>query len=90
MIVEWFFGLIAGLIDFIGTLLPEWEVPAALVDPDGMLMGLFAMGQGMAPFVDWQFVGLVGAIPLAVWVIGLLWKFARMAISHIPGFGGSG
>lgn len=89
MIIEWLMGVAAGLWDFIGGLLPDWELPAALTDPNGLLGGIFALGQGLSPFINWQFVGTVGAIPLVVWVIGLLWRGARMVISHFPLFGGN-
>ncbi len=89
MIIEWLMSVAAGLWGFVGSLLPDWELPAELTDPDGMLGQVFALGQGLSPFIDWAFVGLVGGIPLAVWVIGLLWKAFRMFISHFPFFGGN-
>lgn len=89
MIVEWLTGLAAGLWEFIGGLLPDWELPPELADPNGFVGQIFALGQGLAPFIDWGFVGLIGAIPLAVWVIGLLWRAGRMVMSHIPFFGGN-
>lgn len=90
MIPEWFMGVASGLMTFFADLLPDWELPADLADPDGMLAAIFALGAGAGAFVDWVFVAAVGAVPLSVWIIGLLWKAARMAFSHFPGFGGSG
>lgn len=89
MIVEWLVSVATGLWEFIGGLLPDWQLPAALADPNGFVGQVFSLGHGMAPFIDWQLVGLLGAIPLAVWVVGLLWRAARMALSHVPFFGGN-
>lgn len=89
MIIEWLMGVASGLWSWIGSLLPDWQLPPELMDPNGFIGGIFALGQGMSPFINWGFVALVGAIPLAVWVIGLLWKAARMVLSHFPLFGGN-
>lgn len=90
MIVEWLVSVAAGLWEFIGSMLPDWEIPAELADPNGMLGQLFALGQGMEPFVNWTLVGILAAIPLAVWLIGITWRAFRTIASHIPFFGGNG
>jgi len=89
VIIEWLMGVATGLWEFIGSLLPDWELPPELADPNGFLGQVFALGQGLEPFINWSLVGMLGAIPLAVWVIGILWRATRMLLSHIPLFGGN-
>lgn len=90
MIVEWFLNLVAGIWEGVGSLFPDWEMPPELADPNGALGQVFALGQGLEPFADWNIIAGLAAIPLAVWVIGIIWKLLRMAASHIPFFGGNG
>lgn len=90
MIVEWLVAVGAGIWEFIAGLVPDWDMPRELADPNGSLGALFSMGQGLEPFVNWPLVTALGAIPLAVWVIGITWSAFRTLISHIPFFGGNG
>lgn len=90
MIVEWLLSVAAGLWEWIATLLPDWELPAELADPNGWLAQVFALAQGIEPFAYWGLIGTLAAIPLAVYVSGLLWKAFRTGFSHFALFGGSG
>lgn len=90
MIVEWFLNLCAGVWSSLSGLFPEWSMPAELADPNAGLGQIFALGQGLEPFVNWPVVTALGAIPLVVWSIGVGWKLLRQAASHIPFFGGHG
>lgn len=90
MILEWLVGLVAGLWKFIASLLPDWTFPPELAAPGGLLQNIVSLGAFAGNFVDWTFCGIVAAVALAPWVIGLLWKFGRQLFSHIPFFGGNG
>lgn len=90
MISEAFINFALGIATWAVGLIPDWELPAELLDADGMISDLFAFGAGLGPWVDWGFVLGLAAIPLGVWVIGLTWKAIRTILSHFPQFGGSG
>lgn len=88
MIVEWFLGLVAGIATFVGDLLPDWEVPAELTDPGGIISQVLGYAGALGIFVDWPFVIVVGLIPLGVWAFGIIFRSVKSLISHIPFFGG--
>lgn len=90
MIIEWLVEMAAGLWGFLADLFPDWEVDEEMISPNGWLGQLFALGYGLEPWVNWGFVTLLGAIPFAVWVIGITVKMVRSLITHIPFIGGSG
>jgi hypothetical protein len=72
------------------TLLPDWAPPAELVNADDLISSVLDQGEGLGVLVPWSYVGLIAAIPLTLWVGGLLFKAARVALSHVPFFGGKG
>lgn len=90
MIVEWFLSLVAGLWGWLGGLLPDWEVPASITDPGGVIETILNAATGAGVWVDWVYLGVVGLIPLGVWLVGMGWKAFRTAWSHVPLIGGSG
>lgn len=90
MIVEWFMGVGVAIVEWMTGIFPVWEPPEQLLNADQMLNDLFASLDGFGPWVDWQYVGIVAGIPIAVWSIGLLIKLARAALAHLPWIGGKG
>lgn len=90
MISEWFVKLGTGLWAFFAGLFPDWEAPPELLDADGTLNQLFTLGQGLEPFANWALIGILAAIPLAVWVIGVMVRAVRLLIGHVPFVGGNG
>jgi hypothetical protein len=90
VIIEWLVHVATGFWGWIADLFPDWDVPAELTDPNGALAAVMGFGQGLEPFVNWQLVGILGAIPLAVWVIGLTAKLVLKLVSHVPFIGGNG
>lgn len=90
MITEWIVTVAAGFFAWIADLFPDWDVPEVLTNPDGMINQLFSFGIGLEPFVNWGLIGVLAAIPLTVWVIGVTVKAVRVLLGHIPGFGGNG
>lgn len=90
MISEWFVKLGTGLWAFFAGLFPDWEVPPELLQADGMIGQLFSFGQGLEPYANWGLLGVLAAIPLTVWVIGITIRSVRLLISHVPFIGGNG
>jgi hypothetical protein len=88
MIVEWIVSVAMTVWDWLATLVPDFTAPAALTGLSSSLGSIFALGQGMAPFVDWSAVGVMAAIPLGLWVVTIAWAGLRMLVSHIPFIGG--
>jgi hypothetical protein len=89
VIIEWFLGLVAGVIDWIGSLLPDWSVPPDLAAPGGIVSEVMGYGSALGVFIDWGACIVVGLLPLGVWVVGVLFRAAKTAASHIPWFGGN-
>lgn len=90
MILEWLIKLAVGLWGFLAGLFPDWVAPPELLEADGLINDLFSYGQGLEPFANWSLLAVLGAIPLAVWVIGLMIRAVRLLISHVPFVGGNG
>lgn len=90
MISEWFYALATLVSTRVAGLFPAWELPEQIVSPQGMLAQIMALGYGLEPWVDWAFVMVCGAIPLAVWVFGLAVRAGRVVIGHLPQIGGNG
>lgn len=89
MITEWFLSLVQGVVDWLAALMPDWEVPAELLDPGGIIQQVMGYGASLGIFVDWGFIIAVGLIPLGVWTIGLIFRGIKSLVSHIPFFGGN-
>ncbi len=90
MIIEWIVKVATGLWAGISDLFPDWDLPPELSDPNGALGSIMAFGRGMEPFVNWTLIGVLAAIPPTLWLVGIAWRAIRMALSHIPFFGGQG
>lgn len=90
MITEWLVKVGAGFVDWIVSLFPTLALPDGLVHLDDSVNGILAMGDGLGAFFDWTALGLLAAIPLTVWVAGLLLKGTRALLAHIPLIGGKG
>jgi hypothetical protein len=90
VIVEWFIGWALGIVQWLVDLLPDWELPAELSDPGGMVETIMANAAGLGVWLDWGALITLALIPLGVWVIGIVWKSIRTAFSHFPFIGGSG
>lgn len=90
MILEWLVKVAVGLWQWIADLFPDWDAPVELTDADGMIGQIFALGTGLEPWVNWSLIGVLGAIPLAVWVIGMTVKMVRVLLAHVPFIGGNG
>ncbi|MHA3724598.1 hypothetical protein ACXR2T_12040 [Leucobacter sp. HY1910] len=90
MILEWLIEMAVGLWKFLAGLFPDWTLPPELASADGMLGQLFAFGQGLEPWANWPLLATLGAIPPAVWIIGVMIKAVRLLIGHVPFIGGNG
>lgn len=89
MITEWFIDIALTVVAWMIGLLPDAD-PMSETSPGGMIQQLLDIGGVFVPWVNWGYVVIVLSVPLAVWVIGVAWKGARMLFSHIPAIGGSG
>lgn len=90
MIVEWLIAVGSGFAKWIATLFPVLDIPPSFETVDDQIESLIESADGLSPWVDWGFVSLVLAIPLVVWVAGLVLRAVRALIAHIPFFGGKG
>lgn len=91
MIVEWFIDLGVMVSTFIAGLFPtDWELPDFLANFDTMINGVLSSIDGIAVWIDWQFVLGTVLVVLSVWGIALGVKIIRQIITHIPQFGGNG
>ncbi|MDO8341540.1 MAG: hypothetical protein Q7T59_06220 [Candidatus Woesebacteria bacterium] len=90
MITEWFLNWAMGVVTWLVDLLPDWDWPAELAQPGGMLESILANAAGVGIWIDWAAIIALALIPLGVWVIGLTWKGLRTAFSHFAFIGGSG
>lgn len=90
MIVEWLLDWTTGVVRFILGFLPDWDMPAELSNPGGMLETIMVNAAGVGVWLDWRALITLALIPFGVWVIGLVWKGFRTAFSHFPFIGGSG
>lgn len=90
MIVEFLVAVGAGFAGWVGSLFPTLELPDALVNVDQGFNTVMAYGTGLGAFIDFQLVGVIAGIPIAVWIAGLTIRGARVLISHLPFIGGRG
>jgi hypothetical protein len=91
MIIEWLMQLVGGVVDWLTSLFPPVLIPADIENLDSTLTGLINDNSaGLAPFIDFGFIGSVIGIPLAIWGAAVLIKAIRAAAAHIPFFGGRG
>ncbi len=90
MIIEWIVNVGAGFVNWIVSLFPTLELPESLVHLDDTINEILAMGDGLGAFFDWTLIGVLAAIPLTIWVAGLLLRGARVLIAHLPFIGGRG
>lgn len=90
MITEWLIKVGTGLWAFIAGLFPDWVAPPEMLEADGLINQLFGFGQGLEPYANWPLLATLGAIPLAVWVIGISIRAVRLLLSHVPFVGGNG
>lgn len=88
MIIEWLISTGTAIATWFETLLPSFDVPEWFGQLGGNINKFFDAGAGLEPFVDWTFLGIIAAVPLGLWASGLLFKLARMLLSHIPFVGG--
>jgi hypothetical protein len=90
VIIEWLVQVASGFWGWIANLFPDWTLPPELANPNGLLGQIMSFGRGLEPFVNWTLVGIIGAIPLAVWGIGIAAKLVLKLVSHLPFIGGNG
>lgn len=88
MIVDWIVQVAVSFWGWVVDLLPDWTMPAELVNADDTVKGLFSSVNGLGVWVNWPVVTVLAAIPPAAWVLMISWKGGRMAFSHLPFVGG--
>lgn len=88
VIVDWIITVAVSVATWFVGLIPQVEVPGWFAGLGDGINSLFGYTHGLAPLVDWPFLGLVVGVPMSIWVGGLLFKLARLVFSHIPLFGG--
>jgi hypothetical protein len=90
MVTEKLLGMVASLWLWLVDLLPDWEMPAGILDPGGLIETVSSLASTVGVWVEWSFVIPVGFAPFYVWTAGLIWKLGRTLFSHVPLFGGAG
>lgn len=90
MIVEWFLGLAAGVVEWMASLINGWSPPGWLVGIDDSISAVTDIASGLGVWVNWGIVGLCTAAVAASWALFGNVKLARVGVSHIPQFGGGG
>lgn len=89
MITDFFITVGTGFMGWILDMFPaDFEVPDWLVGFATMVNEIFANAVGLGAWVPWPFVLLVVGSIVAVWVVGLVIKFARWLLGLIPTMGG--
>ena len=91
MIIEW---LVTGALQVTAWVVGLFEplgLPPDLVNVDQTITSFIEEhGEGMGVWVEWNLVGTLMGIGLAVWAVSLGVKVVRVLIAHIPLFGGKG
>lgn len=91
MIVEWLTSVGASIGEWVAGLFPVLDIPTELENLDSSVNSFFeTYGAGMGAFANWPLVFGLLALPLVVWVGGLLIRALRAALAHIPFIGGKG
>lgn len=59
-------------MNWVATLFPVLELPDDLLHADDRINAVFAMGDGLGPWADWGALTALAAVPLTIWVGGLV------------------
>lgn len=88
MITQWVVQAAVSVGQWFVTLLPSFDIPDWFVGLGDDVNSLFSNAAGLGPLVDWSLVAGIAAVPMGLWVGGLVFKSLRVLLSHIPFFGG--
>jgi len=88
MVTEWIVTAGLAVVAFFVSIVPPFAVPAWFSSVGTSINGFFTSASGLNPFVDWGFFAVVAAFPIGLWTAGLLFRLAKMLLSHVPLFGG--
>ena len=81
MIVEWFLGVIAGLVEWILARLPVAEPPGWIAEGVGSITTLFGYMHSLSVWVPVTLGGLVVTAVLLCLVVGFAIKVGRIVLS---------
>lgn len=91
MIVEWFFSVGAGLVEWLVGLFPEYTIPDWFTELGDTIAAITAGMSGMGAWVNWTLLNSCIAAVILAWSIFGGIKLTRVAAGHIPGgVGGNG
>lgn len=90
MITEWLISLGLGVVTWIATLFPEWEIPEWVTENQQTSVQLLQSYEGLGVWVDWNALGVAIVATTTVYGVGLSVRGIRAALAHIPQFGGGG
>lgn len=86
MIVEWFLGLAAQVVDWFSSLLPAGDAPAFIGDVTAFFTSLVNGAAGLGGWVPWAYLGVLLGVILLLWlafasVLGLRWLWGLTPFS---------
>lgn len=88
MIVEWLVAVGTSMGNTVVGLFPSISIPAGIQNLDDGVNGLLNSTSGLGVWLDLPTIGILAAVPAAVWGLGMTFKGFRMLLSHLPFVGG--
>ena len=89
MIVEWFLGVLVGLLEGLVSALPAFSPPSWFTSSGGMVAQLFGYADSMGAWLPIGLLMTIAAAVLTCIVVGFGIKLARIAASFLTAGGGS-
>jgi hypothetical protein len=89
VIVEWFLGVLVGLLEGLLSALPSFSPPSWFTDSGGMVGQLFTYADSMGAWLPIGLLMTIAAAVLTCVVIGFAIKLTRIAASFLTAGGGS-
>lgn len=91
MIVEWFFSVATGLVQWLVGLFPDYTLPEWFAQLGDTITSVTAGLSGMGAWVNWVLLNSCIAAVILCWSVFGGIKLIRVAAGHIPGgVGGNG
>lgn len=90
MIIEWIMEVSAGFLEWLGTLMPVWELPEWAENPFGWVESILQVIQGANYWVALPVASVVAGVIIATYGVMFGIKLVLRLVSHVPFFGGRG